>query len=62
MPAATDNIEQLNRELASRVAERQSLRAAEAEQDALEHNRLAICGLQHRLARALIAHYAPAHA
>jgi FtsZ-binding cell division protein ZapB len=60
--AAYDTIEALNLEISMLVAERQSLRAADADRDALERNRLEICGLQRRLAYALIARYLPAPA
>ena len=57
-----DNIERLGDEIAALVAERQSLRALEADVGRLERNRLEICGLQRRLAQALIARYLPAQA
>jgi hypothetical protein len=55
-------VERLHEELGARVAERQSLRAAGADGETLERNRAEICGLQQRLARALIARYLPARA
>jgi hypothetical protein len=60
--AASDTIERLSEEIAASVAERQALRAAHADADALERNRLAICVLQRRLADAFIAHYFSARA
>jgi len=57
-----DNIERLGVDIAALVAERQSLRELDAPAEKLERNRLEICGLQRRLAQALIARYAPAQA
>ena len=62
MIATHDNIELLGEEIGALVAERQALRAVEADSDALEQNRLEICRLQRRLAQALIARYLPPQA
>jgi hypothetical protein len=62
MISTQDNIERLGEEIGALVAERQSLRAVQADSDALELNRLEICLLQRRLAQALIARYLPAQA
>ena len=62
MIATHDNIEHLGHEIGALVAERQSLRASEADSATLERNRLEICVLQRRLAQALIARYLPAQA
>jgi hypothetical protein len=62
MYVAHDNVDRLNAELGARVAERQSLRAAGADCATLERNRKEICGLQHRIAQALIARHLPAPA
>jgi hypothetical protein len=62
MNAAQDIVERLNAELGVRVSERQSLRAAGADRETLERNRVEICGLQRRIAQALIARYLPASA
>ena len=62
MISTQDNIERLGEEIGALVAERQSLRAVQADSDALERNRLEICLVQRRLAQALIARYLPAQA
>ena len=56
-----DNVETLQRQIGGLVGERQVLRAASAERDALERNRREIADLQQRLSLALIArHLVPA--
>ena len=56
-----DDVEVLQRQIGGLVGERQVLRAAAANRDALEHNRREIADLQQRLSLALIArHLAPA--
>jgi hypothetical protein len=62
MIAAHDTVDRLNAQLGARITERQSLRAAGADGETLERNRLEICTLQHQIARALIARYLPATA
>ncbi len=62
MNATQDILDRLNAELGARIAERQSLRAAGVDGETLERNRVEICGLQHRIAQALIARYLPAAA
>jgi hypothetical protein len=62
MNAAHDTLDRLNAELGARIAERQSLRADGADRETLERNRVEICGLQRRIAHALIARYLPAPA
>ena len=57
-----DSVEVLTQRLAEAVAERQALRAAGAEDEALERNRLEIGMLQRRIAEALIARHLPAAA
>ena len=52
-------IESLERDLATLVAQRQSLRADGAESDELERNRREIVARQHELSEALISIYAP---
>jgi hypothetical protein len=62
MNVAYDTLDRLNAELGARVAERQSLRATGADGETLERNRIEICGLQRRIAQALIARHLPARA
>jgi hypothetical protein len=52
-------IESLEREIASLVEERQTLRAAGAQAPELEHNRREIVARQHQLSETLISIYAP---
>jgi hypothetical protein len=52
-------IESLEHDIATLVAERQSLRAGGAEADELERNRREIVARQHELSEALISIYAP---
>jgi hypothetical protein len=52
-------IESLERDIATLVAERQTLRAGGARADELERNRREIVARQHDLSEALIAIYAP---
>lgn len=60
-PSATgDDVETLQERIARLVYERQELRAARADRERLEHNRLEIADLQQRLSRALIARHTPA--
>jgi hypothetical protein len=55
-----DDVEVLQRQIGGLVGERQLLRAAAADRDALEQNRREIADLQQRLSLALIArHLAP---
>ena len=55
-----DDVEVLQRQIGGLVGERQVLRAAAADRDALEQNRREIADLQQRLSLALIArHLAP---
>jgi hypothetical protein len=62
-PSATgDDVETLQERIAGLVYERQELRAARADRERLEHNRLEIADLQQRLSRALIARHTPAPA
>jgi hypothetical protein len=60
MNGTHDIVDRLNAELGARIAERQSLRAAGADGETLERNRMEICGLQHRISLALIARHLPA--
>jgi hypothetical protein len=55
-----DDVETLQERIAARVYERQALRAAHADRERLERNRLEIAELQQRLSRALIARHTPA--
>ena len=59
MTTTHDEVETLGEDIAALVAERQSLRVAGAAAEPLEANRVAICGLQRRLAQALIARHLP---
>ncbi len=59
MTTTYDTIEGLGDQIGALVAERQSLRADNADSDRLETNRLEICRLQRQLAHALIARYMP---
>jgi hypothetical protein len=60
-PSATGNdVETLQERIAGLVYERQELRAAHADRERLEQNRLEIADLQQRLSRALIARHTPA--
>ena len=52
-------IESLEREIASLVEQRQTLRAAGAEARDLERNRREIVARQHKLSETLISIYAP---
>ena len=52
-------IESLEREIASLVEQRQTLRAAGAEAPDLERNRREIVARQHKLSETLISIYAP---
>ncbi|MGH3103765.1 MAG: hypothetical protein ACRDN6_06690 [Gaiellaceae bacterium] len=54
-----ESVETLSHRIATIVAERQALRAAQADPDALEQNRREIARLQQRLSEALIARYLP---
>ena len=54
-----DDVETLQERIAGLVYERQELRAARADRERLEHNRLEIADLQQRLSRALIARHNP---
>jgi hypothetical protein len=55
-----NDVETLQRQIGGLVGERQVLRAARADRDALERNRREIADLQQRLSLALIArHLAP---
>jgi hypothetical protein len=55
-----NDVETLQRQIGGLVGERQVLRAARADRDALERNRCEIADLQQRLSLALIArHLAP---
>ncbi len=57
MDVARDTLDRLNADLGARVAERQALRSAGADDETLERNRIEICTLQRRIADALIARY-----
>jgi hypothetical protein len=52
-------IESLERDIATLVAERQTLRAHSAQPDELERNRREIVARQHQFSEALISIYAP---
>ena len=52
-------IETLEREIATLVEQRQTLRASGAEARELEHNRREIVARQHELSETLISIYAP---
>jgi len=52
-------IETLEREIATLVEQRQTLRASGAESRELEHNRREIVARQHELSETLISIYAP---
>jgi hypothetical protein len=56
----TNVVESLSDRIQRLVGERQALRAAAADPEALEENRRAICRLQHELSLALIARHQPA--
>jgi hypothetical protein len=66
MTAATfttgGDVETLQERIADLVYERQELRAAHADRERLEQNRLEIADFQQRLSRALIARHTPAPA
>jgi hypothetical protein len=55
-----DDVETLQERISVLVYERQELRAARADRERLEHNRLEIAELQQALSRALIARHSPA--
>ncbi len=57
-----ESVEALAEHIRTLVGERQALRAAVAEREELERNRVEIAHAQQRLAAALIARYLPAAA
>jgi hypothetical protein len=59
MGTPADDVETLQGRIADLVYERQELRAARADRERLERNRLEIADLQQRLSRALIARHTP---
>ncbi|HSL65581.1 MAG TPA: hypothetical protein VK874_13080 [Gaiellaceae bacterium] len=56
------SVDALRERIQRLVGERQTLRAAAADREALERNRLEICRLQHELSLALVAAFQPAPA
>ena len=58
MEAAEDRVRGLNERIVGVVAERQALRAAGADEQTLERNRLELGRLYREVARALVARYA----
>ena len=60
--AFLDNVESLSERIAELVRQRQELRAAAADAQTLERNRLEIARMQQRLSEALIRQYGPAAA
>jgi hypothetical protein len=60
MGTTAEDVETLQDRIAGLVYERQELRAARADRERLERNRLEITDLQQRLSRALIARHTPA--
>jgi transposase-like protein len=59
MAKPDSRIESLEREIATLVEQRQTLRASGVETRELEHNRREIVARQHELSEALISIYAP---
>lgn len=59
MAKADPRIETLERDIATLVEQRQTLRASGAEPSELEHNRREIVARQHKLSETLISIYAP---
>ncbi len=57
-----ETVEALAEQIARVVAERQALRAAGADKDALERNRLELASLQRLFADALVARHLPSAA
>ena len=57
--AFLDNVESLSERIAELVRQRQELRAAAADRQLLERNRLEIARMQKRLSEALIRRYGP---
>ena len=59
LAATPETVETLSERIAAFVSERQRLRAANADREQLEQNRIEIARLQQRLSVALIRRYVP---